>query len=379
MRQNTVRATVCWIVCFGSAVGLWGPWGNQGSSPALALSWTKVTEHTAFEARDSAGELVYDGKMWLMGGWNRSDVPSLGDVWNSTDGANWTCVPANAPWTHVDIPVTMVYNNKMWFMSGWADGRMAGAHASNEVWYSTNGANWTETTAAAPWTARLGAAGTVCNGKMWIMGGTTVPTGGGALFNDVWSSSDGANWTQVTAHAPWSARAYHQVLSFNNKLWLLGGGNYQSDYWSSNEVWSSTDGAAWTKVTSNIPWGPRIWFSAEVYDGRMWVLGGSGDTQLELLNDVWSSADGINWTQMQAAPIWDGRHEQSTYAYDGKLWVVGGSVVHNGNWVDNDVWQINAAAPEPNSTVLLGIGLAAVSVYLRRHRSGMERRRRSST
>ena len=106
-------------------------------------------------------------------------------------------------------------------------------------------------------------------------------------------------------------------LVFNNQLWILGGGNYESDYWTSNEVWTSTDGVAWTNVSSDIPWDPRIWFSAEVFDTRMWVLGGSGSSgNLDLLNDVWSSADGIHWDQMVADNVWDGRHEQSSYFFE---------------------------------------------------------------
>jgi hypothetical protein len=347
---------------------------NQGSASALSPSWTKVTENAPFAARDSAGELVYDGKMWILGGWNSSYAPSLGDVWNSTDGKNWTCVTPSAAWTHVDLPVTMVFDNKMWLMSGWADGRLPGAHATSEVWYSTNGADWTETTAAAPWTARLGAAGAVYDGKMWIMGGTTAPVGGGTLLNDVWNSSDGIHWNQVTANAAWSPRSYLQAVTFKNQLWVLGGGNYRSDYWTSNEVWSSKDGAAWTKV-ADAPWESRIWFSADVYDGRMWVIGGDGTTgNGDLLNDVWSSADGINWDSMVAGNVWDGRHEQSTYFYNGKLWVIGGSAVHTGNGVANDVWSIPIShAPEPNAGVLLGIALLGMSGYLWRKRRAIGR------
>jgi hypothetical protein len=365
MKNNAVLATLCWIVCFGSAAGLCGTPGNQASALAADSSWTRVTEHAAFQARDSAGEMVYDGKMWYMGGWFNSDPgPFPNDVWSSTNGADWTCVTPSAAWTPVDIPVTMVFDDKMWLMSGWYGGRTAGAHGSNEVWCSTNGADWIETTTGVPWTARLGAAGAVCNGKMWIMGGTTAPTGGGTLLNDVWSSSDGITWDQATAHAPWSSRAYHQVLSFDNKLWVLGGGNYLSHYWSSNEVWNSSDGVNWTKV-ANAPWDPRTFFSAEVYDGRMWIMGGSGDSsdRADLLNDVWSSTDGVNWTELEADNVWCGRHEMSSYVFQDKLWVVGG-YASQPFAVANDVWQINAAAPEPGPLVLLGTALAGLLVYL---------------
>jgi N-acetylneuraminic acid mutarotase len=75
------------------------------------------------------------------------------------------------------------------------------------------------------------------NGKIWILGGHST---GGQNLNDVWSSSDGINWTQVTANAPWSARLEHTSIVFNNKIWVIGGMDDNSGLL--NDVWSSSDG-----------------------------------------------------------------------------------------------------------------------------------------
>lgn len=48
----------------------------------------------------------------------------------------------------------------------------------------------------------------------------------------------------------------------------------------------------WEEVTKNAPWSPRIWFSAEVYRGHMWVLGGSLNNPSKNWGDVWYSRDG---------------------------------------------------------------------------------------
>ena len=37
-------------------------------------------------------------------------------------------------------------------------------------------------------------------------------------LNDVWSSSDGINWTQVTKHAQWAIRAAMPAVVFKNKF-----------------------------------------------------------------------------------------------------------------------------------------------------------------
>ncbi|MBM4086886.1 MAG: hypothetical protein FJ272_19025, partial [Planctomycetes bacterium] len=90
-----------------------------------ALSWVRVTERAAWKPRDSCGEMVFGGKMWLLGGWDSVYGAGLNDVWNSADGVNWTLVTPSAPWVHADIPTTLVFKDKMWIMGGWRGGRSA--------------------------------------------------------------------------------------------------------------------------------------------------------------------------------------------------------------------------------------------------------------
>jgi hypothetical protein len=346
MRSNVIPRTVAAIVFCAFSTGAW-ELGGQRARLMASPSWSKVTGNTGFQARDSCGEVVYDGKMWIMGGWFNSYAgPFPRDVWSSTDGAAWTRVTQEAPWLHGDLPTTMVFDNKMWIMGGWYNGRNPGASASNQVWCSTNGSDWTQTAAAAPWAARCGAGGAVFKNKMWIIGGTEQYYYGddGSLLNDVWSSSDGVTWEPATLNAPWSPRAYHQVLAFDDKLWVLGGGSYTPGLWSLNDVWNSSDGVTWTKVAEHAPWDSRIWFSAEVYDDRMWILGGSTAGGTWLRNEVWSSGDGTTWTQLQTDAVWTPRHEMSTYVFQNKLWLVGGyDVAH----LVNDVWRLDGVISGP--------------------------------
>ena len=45
----------------------------------------------------------------------------------------------------------------------------------------------------------------------------------GTMFNDVWYSTDGTNWTCATANAAWTPRYQPQAVVYDNKMWLLGG------------------------------------------------------------------------------------------------------------------------------------------------------------
>jgi hypothetical protein len=325
------------LACCGSAVLAWclaaAKW-QELPEP----NWIQVTGRAAWAPRDSCGELAFRGRIWLIGGWFQSFEDPPRDVWSSADGIQWTRATARAAFQHTDLPTTLVFADKMWIMGGWHGGRLKHASASNQVWCSTDGVDWQTVTAAAAWSPRLGAAGVVFQDKMWLLGGVRQYYFGDDrdLLNDVWYSADGATWTQATDRAPWATRAYHAALVHDNKIWVFGGGNYLPHYAAHNDVWSSPDGVHWTQVTEHAPWSPRIWFSAEVYRGRMWVLGGWSNLPSKNWNDVWHSTDGKAWTPLQTQTVWSPRHEHSAYVFQDKLWVAGG----NASPLVNDVWQL---------------------------------------
>jgi N-acetylneuraminic acid mutarotase len=297
-----------------------------------------VTDRAAWQPRDSCGELVFKNKLWLLGGWFDSFQAPPRDVWNSPDGKDWQLATAQAPWKHSDLPMTVVFEDRMWFLGGWYNGRLPGHEASNEVWSSTDGANWDQVTAKAGWSPRIAAGTAVFNGKMWILGGTEDYYFGDqtSLKNDVWYSTDGKTWTLATEHAPWSPRAYHQVVVLGDKMYVLGGGNYVPEYRALNDVWSSSDGIHWKQVTGEAPWHPRIWFSAVAYRGRMWVLGGWSNNPSQNWGDVWYSNDGADWRQLKSRVIWKARHEHSAYVLRDRIWVAGG----HAQPLSNEVWSL---------------------------------------
>ena len=302
------------------------------------VDWIQVTEQAAWAPRDSCGEVVYKGKLWLLGGWFNSNSIGPRDVWSSADGLDWTQATPTAGWQHGDLPTTLVHNGKMWFMGGWYAGRLPQASASNQVWSSTDGARWECVTNNAGWSPRLGAAGVVFHGKMWTLGGVERYFDGEEhhLRNDVWCSADGAKWEQATGNAPWAGRAFHGALTFQDKIWVFGGGNYLPTYTGFNDIWNSPDGVHWSRVTDHAPWHPRIWFSTVVYRNRMWILGGWSNNPSKNWNDVWYTADGVDWKELQTRTIWSERHEHSAYVHDDRIWVVAGNA-----WpLVNDVWYL---------------------------------------
>jgi hypothetical protein len=304
-----------------------------------APDWVKVVDKAGWQPRDSQGELVYKDRLWIFGGWFQSFEAPPRDVWSSPDGKAWTQATKEAPWKHSDLPMTLVHDDKMWVMGGWYNGRLKGHSASNEVWSSTDGARWEQVTKDAGWTPRIAAGAVTFKGKMWVLGGTENYYFGDktSLKNDVWCSADGKEWTRVTANAGWSPRAYHQAVVHAGKMWVFGGGNYVPEYHAVNDVWCSEDGATWTEVTAKADWSPRLWFSAVTYRDHMWVLGGWSNNPSKNWGDVWHSKDGKTWRQFKTATCWKERHEHSAFVFRDRIWVAGGHATP----LSSEVWSLD--------------------------------------
>jgi hypothetical protein len=253
--------------------------------------------------------------------------------------ANWIKVTDHAGWQPRDSQGEAVYQNRLWVLGGWFDSFQP---TPRDVWSSPDGKNWTLVRKAAPWKHGDLPMTVAFDGKLWLMGGWfngRLP--GHSASNEVWWTKDGVEWQLATPHAGWTPRLAAGVVVFDGKMWILGGTEnyYFGDEKSTkNDVWSSSDGRDWHRATEHARWSPRAYHAATVHDGRMWVLGG-GDYKphYRAENDVWSSADGVNWRRETAAAPWHPRVWFSSVAYRDRLWVLGG-------WSDNpsenwgDVW-----------------------------------------
>jgi Kelch motif len=315
--------------------------GTAGSARAdeRGIPWVRVVEHAPWQARDSQGEVVFKDRLWVLGGWFNSFEAPPRDVWSSADGRDWQLETSAAPWKHSDLPMTLVYNDRMWIMGGWYNGRLPGHSASNEVWASSDGKQWEQVTPRAGWSPRLAAAAVVFKGRMFVLGGTENYYFGDdkSPRNDVWSSADGSNWRLETADAGWSPRAYHAAAVLNDRIYVFGGGNYVPKYSVATDVWSSGDGIHWRRELEQTPWPPRLWFSSVVYRDRMWVLGGWSNNPSKNWGDVWHSRDGVTWNEFKSPVVWKERHEHSAYVFQDKLWIAGGHALP----LSNEVWSLD--------------------------------------
>ncbi len=284
-------------------------------------NWAQVTDSAEWTGRYGHTSVVFDNKMWVLGGQDENDYRN--DVWFSINGANWTQASASASWAPRYNHTSVVFDNKIWVLGGYDYNN---DNELNDIWYSIDGVNWIQATDSAEWSPREGHTSLVYDNKIWVIGGFN---NNGDFLNDVWYSSDGVNWTQATGSAEWLPRYRHTSFVYDNKVWVIGGedGTYQDD------VWYSSDGVNWICATDSATWSQRLNHTSFVFDNKMWVVG--GDDGYDLKNDVWYSSDGTNWVCATSSASWEPREGHTSVVFDNKMWVVGGYGVNN---LLNDVW-----------------------------------------
>jgi hypothetical protein len=296
----------------------------------LPPSWKLVASNTNFTPRDGLGAIVFNGKIWMYGGWIGSST--LNEIWCSSDAINWRLINSNAPWNARHCFGLVEYNNKLWIIGG---------DDNTDVWSSENGKDWTLVIENAPWGKRYKPYVCVYKNKIWLMGGFDYFNNNYQPYNDVWNTEDGRNWTKVIEHASWQPRGIiHGSVVFKDKMWIIGGGLYgpPPSYWPEvyyNDVWSSEDGINWVCETPDAQFAPRIHHNVAVFDNKIWVMDGHYDiyNTKKLLNDVWYSLDGKTWNELKDTP-WSPRHATATFIYNGELYLMGGCCLYN------DVWKL---------------------------------------
>jgi dihydrofolate reductase len=306
--------------------------------------WVEVTDAAQFSARSYHTSVVFDDgtgeKMWVIGGQGSNNTYKK-DVWHSTNGVTWKQATATAAFSARNSHTSVVFDNKMWVIGGF-DGS-GGTSSKNDVWSSTNGITWTEVRAngaASGFSARYSHTSVVFDDgagkKMWVIAGRDSRS-----LNDIWHSTNGATWTKATNSEKFSDRYSHTSVVFNDgdstKMWVIGG---YSGKFSKNDVWNSTNGITWTEATNSAKFSGRETHQSVVFndnDGaKMWVIG--GDSAAGRLNDVWNSAEGNSWTEVKKPNDANGfnkRDSHQSVVFDNKIWVIGG---FTGNHL-NDVWH----------------------------------------
>jgi hypothetical protein len=218
---NFVHEDKMWVAC------------NDGQlySSEDGLRWDLVTDKAPWKGRYAAGGVVFAGKMWVMGGFKNGDL--YNDVWSSTDGVEWAKEVEEAPWSKRQIfGMLAAVGGKMWLMGGGIT-LYHPFRAYNDVWSSPDGRTWTQITDNAPWPCRIWSTSVVYKNRLWTLGGfRSEPDWNN--FNDVWYSANGADWSELVTETVWSPRHEISAYVFAGRIWVVAGNEWPLK----NDVWS---------------------------------------------------------------------------------------------------------------------------------------------
>jgi hypothetical protein len=218
-----------------------------------------------------------------------------------------------------------------------------------------------------------------------------VVTGSGS--NDVFRSSDnGVSWSFSRANVSMRDSG-GAVATSDGTYYIVGGADPTNSLTVFRDVWKSIDGGVtFTLATATSAFTPRLFFSLlQDAAGRMLIVGGAAQSSGSPLNDVWTSTNGATWTRATAVTPFSKRHSHcATLSADGYVYLAAGQTnapnsasgtfvndvyraPGNGNY-SNAVWQkMSATAPftarrsclllSPSAGVLLLTAGATNSYY----------------
>lgn len=252
-----------------------------GSSADNGVTWSYSTvSTTAFGTSFpiDSGVTTWQGNLVVAGG-TTCGIGWFNNVWSSTDGANW--ISRTADWGgRAGLTLLVVqYPTPRMYMLG-------GSFSQRDVWYSstplqTANGGWTLQTAIAPW-GSVGAA-VVTDSNRILLTSTSIGPG-------VWISNVGVtSWTLIpgSSGAWFGTRSRASLVNVQGNLFLFAGQSIPSNVYQ-NDVWVSSDeGSTWLLVTAAAGFSPRA--RAEVVaNGRAIILFGGSGAQMQEETDVWS-------------------------------------------------------------------------------------------
>ncbi len=194
--------------------------------------------------------------------WNGQLTAVGATVWRSPDGVTWarnnladgSAAPGPLPIRADENSRAVVFNSALFLVQP----------DSGEVYRTTdpNAAVWTDLGAIPNFTPRCASTVFIAQGKIWMEGGGACDYS--KLFNDIWSTADGVNWTQSAKTVEWSARMWPCIAPGDDGvIWLAGG--YAPTDWTTasgtlrpryganhSDVWYSKDGETWSQYKADL-------------------------------------------------------------------------------------------------------------------------------
>jgi len=281
-----------------------------------AYTWSKLLDSAPWEKSYNFQLFSNRDTLWTF----HSD-----GTWFSTDGQHWNPSPLPNAINNLAFLDYLPFNGAMYGL-GYLEGNIERFHFSPTIYSTQNFRNWQIVATHSNLPLRFFYHPFVFNNKIWLIGGEDKNT----QYADVWNSPDGITWAKQKDSLPFGKRSNSQVVQLKDKLFLLN-----------NDVWSSTDGLNWQQETPAILPGEQVFgYAALVWDDKIWLIGCNRNGLFS--SQVLVSNDGKSW-QGQQAP-WTPRGGVAATVYKDAIYMTGGKYGGTPNEPDfrysNDVWVL---------------------------------------
>lgn len=148
-------------------------------------TWSRVTADPGWAPRGAiVGAATLDGKMWLVGGgtYDTHDKPTreyYDDVWSTPDGKTWSRMDdGSTPWEAREYANVVVFDDRIFVLGGYNQrGNLS------DVWFTRDGRNWYEVQ-DTPWVPRHAASTWAFRGGLYLAAGNAMV--GKVMRSDVW-------------------------------------------------------------------------------------------------------------------------------------------------------------------------------------------------
>jgi hypothetical protein len=266
--SDATNSNSCFITC--SFFDLWSSTDASGttwnSAPSFATATTPDPRDNTPVVNDGVQDVALPTDFYnsysALAVWNGQLTAMGSTVWRSPDGVTWarqnladgTAAPGPVPAGATENSRAVLFGSALYFVQP----------DSGEVYRTTdpNAAVWTDLGAIPNFTPRCASTVFVQQGKIWVEGGGACDYS--KLFNDIWSSADGVNWTESTKTVEWSARMWPCTASGDDGVVWLAGGYAPTDWTTAggtlrpryganhSDVWYSKDGETWKQYKADL-------------------------------------------------------------------------------------------------------------------------------
>jgi hypothetical protein len=284
-------------------------------------NWTQLSDNAAFPKGYNFQMFSIRDTLWVL---------HHAGTWFSLNGREWVKSPLTNILKNNGFLDYVWFNNALYSLGSF-DGNIEKYTLTTQVAQTTDFRSWQILSANSNLPKRFFYHPFVFKNKIWIIGGTD----GKNNFSDAWTSDDAVNWIKVADNLPFGANPGwngQQFVVFKDRI-------YRVD----NDVWVSSNGLHWEKITGKISNETIFGYSPIVYDGKIWLIGCNRDGKFS--SEVIYSADGKHWNAVKAP--WTPRGGATTCIFKGKVFMTGGKYggfTKDGRTTEfvysNDVWTL---------------------------------------